>query len=412
MSDTPSRAGWLLLGSLYTTQYLGLGFLVVALVAILREQGADLDQVGMVYMLGMVWPLKFLWAPLVDRLRFGRWGHYRVWLILMQGGLVLVTLAMGRFHVTEDFAIIYGLGLSLAVLSATQDIALDGLACRILSPRLRGWGNGLQVSGNLLGNMLGGGVVLLSYPLMGWEAAMALLAGVTAISFVQLLWYREPETAAEAGARANLFRSVGGLWRQAGGPRWLALVILLPMGSGLAYGVLTPILVDAGWSMDRIGFSVNVVGSLAGIAAAMAMAWLLHRRARRWSMVLAAMIQIPGLAILAMPLLGMAGDAAVTVAVVLYFLCYNPAATVLATVMMDRASARQPATDYTAQYSLNMLCAIGAMSVAATLAERVGYLPVVGLAVAVAALAALLSLGYRDLPEARPSPLAQLAEAL
>lgn len=403
MSDTPSRAGWLLLGSLYTTQYLGLGFLVVALAAILREQGASLDEVSLVYMLGMVWPLKFLWAPLVDQLRFGRWGHYRVWLLLMQGGLILVPLVMGQFHVTDDFTVIYGLGLCLALLSATQDIALDGLACRILSPTVRGWGNGLQVSGNLLGNMLGGGLVLLTYPVLGWSTAMALLAGVTAISFVQLLWYREPEAAARTGSRASLLRSIGGLWTQSGGPRWLLLVILVPVGGGLAYGVLTPILVDAGWSMERIGFSMNVVGSLAGMGAAMAMAWLLHRWSRRRSMAAAALFQIPGLAAIALPVLGLTDDTSVTVAVVLYFLCYHPLATVMATVMMDRASARQPATDYTAQYSLNMLCAIAAMSLAATLAERFGYGPVIALAVVVAVVAMLLSLSYRTVPEEAPT---------
>jgi len=46
------RATWWLLASLYTTQYLGLGFFMVALVAILRERGVPLEQLGMVYLLG------------------------------------------------------------------------------------------------------------------------------------------------------------------------------------------------------------------------------------------------------------------------------------------------------------------------------------------------------------------------
>ena len=35
---------WSLIASLYTTQYLGLSFFSVALVAILRKQGASLEQ--------------------------------------------------------------------------------------------------------------------------------------------------------------------------------------------------------------------------------------------------------------------------------------------------------------------------------------------------------------------------------
>ncbi len=52
---------WALLASLYSTQYLGLNFFVVALVAILRSEGAELDTLGLVYMLGLIWPLKLLW---------------------------------------------------------------------------------------------------------------------------------------------------------------------------------------------------------------------------------------------------------------------------------------------------------------------------------------------------------------
>lgn len=392
------RSTWWLLASLYTTQYLGLGFLIVALVAILRDQGASLDQVGLVYMLGMVWPLKFLWAPLVDRVRFGRRGHYRVWLLLTQGGLVLVLAAMGLVHPLADFPAVCGLGLLVAVLSASQDIAVDGLACRLLPPAGRGFGNGLQIAGNLLGNMLGGGVVLLTYPTLGWAVSMLILAAGTAVSFIQVLRYREPAPAAAPSSGAGLVRCLAGFWTRPGGRFWLLLLLVYPVGSGLAYALIVPILVDAGWAMERIGFAVNVLGSVAGMASALVTGHLLRRLDRRRAMIGAALLQIPAIAILTLPILGITGDGTVTIAVVLYFLLYNPAATVLATLMMDHASPDRPATDYTVQYSLNMMFAMGAMSAAAALADRMGYGGVLAVAVATAVLAVLLSLRYRHDP--------------
>lgn len=396
-SPTP-RSTWWLLASLYTTQYLGLGFLLVALVAVMRDQGATLDQIGLVYMLGMVWPFKFLWAPLVDKVRFGRWGHYRVWLLLTQGGLAIVLAAMGRFHLIDDFSTVYLLGLLVAVLSASQDIAVDGLACRLLSPADRGFGNGIQIAGGLLGNMLGGGIVLLAYPTLGWETSMLLLAAGTMMSFVQLLWYHEPVWAAAPASGANLFRSVAAFWTRPGGRYWLLLVLLYPIGSSLAYALITPILVDAGWGMERIGFAVNVLGSLAGIASALLAGWLLPRLGRRRTMIGAALLQVPGITVIALPVFGFTGDLTVTLVVGLYFLFYNPAATVLATLMMDHASPQRPATDYTVQYSLNMLFAMMAMSAASALAARMGYSGVLALAVLAAVLAAMLSLRYRHEP--------------
>ncbi len=63
---------WLLLVSLYITQNLGLGFFWIALVAIMRQQGFPLERLGVIYLLGLFWVIKFLWAPLIDRIGFGR----------------------------------------------------------------------------------------------------------------------------------------------------------------------------------------------------------------------------------------------------------------------------------------------------------------------------------------------------
>jgi len=138
-SGRVAPAVWWLVGSLYTTQALALMFFVVAFVAILRKQGAALDQIGMVYMLGMVWPFKFLWAPLVDAFGNQHRGHYRCWLLGTQGAMVVVLVAMGRYDPMADFIVIYTLCLVIALLSATQDIAADGLLCRLLAARDGAW---------------------------------------------------------------------------------------------------------------------------------------------------------------------------------------------------------------------------------------------------------------------------------
>lgn len=49
-------------------QFLGVGFSYTALVAILREPGASLGQPSTILVLGLVWAVEVLWAPLLDRL--------------------------------------------------------------------------------------------------------------------------------------------------------------------------------------------------------------------------------------------------------------------------------------------------------------------------------------------------------
>ncbi|MGU3495847.1 MFS transporter [Xanthobacteraceae bacterium A53D] len=394
---------WVLLGSLYTTQFLGLGFFVVALVAILREGGAALETVGLVYLLGMVWPFKFLWAPLVDRFALLRSGHYRGWLLVMQGLLVVVLSLIGLFDVRTEFGTIYVLCLVVSCLSATQDIAVDGLACRLLGPDERGVGNGLQIAGGLLGNLIGGGVMLMAYPYIGWQGCMISLAAGTAVSLGQLVLFREPDWGPRRPTTGALFARMVTFWRMPGQGRWILLLVFLPISSSMCYAVVVPSLVDAGWDLAGIGLVVNVAGSLAGLAAALATGWFASRLGRRSLLVAAALIQLVGVAGMIAPILLQAGAAASAASAILFFVCYNPGAAILATMMMDHAAPESAATDYTLQYSLSQLAGMTAMFGTAMIAASLGYAGALAVAGLVALFAAWLATGYRSGVSAKPN---------
>jgi hypothetical protein len=90
-----SRLGTLAV--LYVTQYLGIGFITVGLGAILRDGGTSLDTLAVVQVVGLIWPVKFLWAPLIDRYGSRHRGHYRSWLFALQAAMVLALLALLPF---------------------------------------------------------------------------------------------------------------------------------------------------------------------------------------------------------------------------------------------------------------------------------------------------------------------------
>lgn len=399
---TPARWGMLL--SLYVTQYLGLGFFLVAFVAILRQRGMPLENLGLVYLLGLTWMVKFLWSPLVDRFGSARLGHYRGWLIAMQAAMIATLAAIGGLDLDADLPLIFGLSFLFAFFSATQDIAADGLACRLLSPEQRGVANGMQSAGGLLGNVLGGGVVLMLYPVLEWRGSLLLLAGLTAVTLVQVVAFREP--AGRHGAGGSVFAYVARgwtFWRGRGRGRWLLMLVVYPAGISLAYALLTPLLVDAGWSIDRIGFTLNVVGALVGVASSLAAGWLIRRLGRRLSLIGAALGQIAGLFFLLAPAGGVTSTLAVTVAVVAFYLAYSPVSTVLSTLMMDHAEPASPATDFTLQYSLFFTGGLVAAGLGTTLAGSIGYVGVTAVAIATATVALGLSLGFR-LPAQAATP--------
>lgn len=176
---------------------LGLAFIMMALPSILRKSGLGLDKISWIYALGMLWSINFLWAPLVDRFGSQKHGHYRSWLLILQTLLIMVMIGASFFIVPDQLHILAGFFVLITLFSATQDIAADALAVTILKSEERGLGNSIQASGNLIGGMIGGGVVLIVYQWCGWRGSMLALAAGTALPLISMLGHREQPAPAD-----------------------------------------------------------------------------------------------------------------------------------------------------------------------------------------------------------------------
>ena len=388
-------ANWILIASLYVTQFLPVSFFFMGLPAILREQGRTLEEIGALYLLGFVWVFKILWAPLVDRVSFGRLGHYRGWLILMQAAMIAMLLFIGQIDGLANFPLLVVLGLVLTVFSATQDIATDAITCRLLPAELRGLGNSVQVAGGLIGIVLGGGLTLALYPSIGWTGCFLVMAGVLAACFVQILFFREPQARAPASGAG--YGRIWRVWARPGMAGWAALMVIVPLGIGMIFAMLSPMLIDVGWSLEAVGFTLNIVGALVGLLAVFGAGLLIRRFGRKRMLVAAAFAQA-AIIVAVLPLAGGARETFVILpALVLVFLIYNPIATVMLTIMMDRAAAGSEGTDFTAQYSLYSFMGFLSGAVALQVAGAVGYQALVLIAAGLAVLAGLLALKlYRE----------------
>jgi hypothetical protein len=261
-------ARYRLLAVVFSCQFIPLAFLLYGLPAVLRERAVGLERIALLQLLALAWVVKFTWAPLVDRYGSQRLGHYRGWLLVVQALLVAAVVALVPLDVVEDLPLLLALVGVIAVLSATHDIAADATAVRLLEPTERGVGNGIQKAGGYLGLIVGGGGVLIVYDRFGWGAALAVLALLTALPLPVLLRWRERQALPAAPRLATSFRALGSFFGQPGAARWALVVLpLYHLGIATAYPLVTPMLVDAGWPLDRIG-AVSIVGG--GTAAVLA----------------------------------------------------------------------------------------------------------------------------------------------
>ena len=95
----------------------------------MREVGVDLKSIGFMSWVGLCWGMKWLWSPLVDKLRIpllsSRLGQRRAWLLTAQIGLIVSLALMAFADPAKSLTLTAALALTTAFFGATQDIALD-----------------------------------------------------------------------------------------------------------------------------------------------------------------------------------------------------------------------------------------------------------------------------------------------
>jgi hypothetical protein len=247
----------------------------------------------------------------------------------------------------------------------------------------------------MLGNLLGGGAVLMAYPHIGWKGAMAILAVGTSVSLFQVLCFREETHSVGSLDSHALLRRFFSFWQTPEYRQWLLLLLIYPIGGAFAYALITPILVDVGWSMERIGMVMNISGSALSMLASLFTGWLLRHWTRFSVLIGTAIAQVIGLLALTLPLIGPPDDLRIHCAVGAYFLIHGALSALMSTMMMDHASLKSPATDFTLQFSIYSLVVFIAAAGSTALASHLGYLAVVMLACMFACLALVLSLYFR-----------------
>lgn len=256
----------------------------------LRDEHTSLAAISFLSWVGIAYSLKFLWAPLLDRLKvpgFGFLGQRRGWIAVMQMIVAAGLVAMAVSGTGHGLARLGMCALIVAFASATQDIAID--AWRIESARDEDE-LGLLTSAYTIGYrtalLMSEAVILPIAQRIGWNDAYLVYGVVMAAALVATLLAAEPvkgeqvladkQKEAPLWTPRGLFDAIVGpfiAFFRTFGPS--AIIILLAISlfqlpnfvSGPMYN---PMYVDLGLTKDMVGAvrgSVGLVGVFLGVAA-------------------------------------------------------------------------------------------------------------------------------------------------
>ncbi len=385
----PSNFTIVLLSSLYFSQGLPSGLLAHALPVLLREHEVPLQYIGYLKLLALPWMFKFVWAPYVDRYHFRHTGPHRSWILPMQSLVIFMLLGLSLLGPETIFSgylpLFFLMLLFLNFCSATQDIATDGLAVKLLPSRWRGLGNSIQVSGYKLGLIVGGSLLLLSIDHFGWSKSFIGLAAILALLTLPILILRESphsnaraagDPAALAGTETTgfdaLWRSYHDFFRQPGMMSWLLVILTYKSGDAFGSGMVKPMLVDAGFSLSAIG-SVTLAASIAGMVAAVLGGYLYYRWGAKVTLLGFGLLQAVGIGAFALIARGHTDLVSLYGISIFEQVADGMSTVVLFALMMEQCRPNHEGADYSIQACFQVLLAgfIGAAS--GWVASAVGY---------------------------------------
>ncbi|WP_245640579.1 AmpG family muropeptide MFS transporter [Polynucleobacter sinensis] len=249
----------------------------------LREAGIDRSTIGYLTWVGLIYAVKWMWAPLVDRLPIPLltqfFGRRRSWLLLSQLIIILGLLGMASIDPQVQLTPIVWCALLVAFGSATQDIALDAFRIESAdSDHQAALAATYQTGYRLALIWSGAGVLWLaarvevgagSYDASAWQFAYLCMALSIGVGVVTTLFSKEPirvELAKARNARAWLHQTLiepfADFIKRYG---WHAILILSLIAiyriSDVVMGIMAnPFYVDMGYTKDEVAAVSKVFG--------------------------------------------------------------------------------------------------------------------------------------------------------
>ncbi len=205
----------------------GLPFMLVfsTLSAWLREIGIERATIGMLSWVGIIYSIKFFWAPVVDRLQLPLLhrllGRRRSWMLLAQAGIALGLFNMAHVDPVGHLGAMAALALLVAFSSATQDVAIDAWRIEAVPQSMQGVMAAAYQLGYRIAIMVASAGALWIAADHGWTAAYTAMAVMVGVGIVTTLAIAEPQPRVAQQTLAQEQRVIDWLERKAHWPESL-----------------------------------------------------------------------------------------------------------------------------------------------------------------------------------------------
>ncbi|WP_342640418.1 MFS transporter [Rhodoligotrophos ferricapiens] len=377
------------LAGLYLAQGIPTYLFAAAIPPILREQNVSRMAIGFFSILLLPLVLKFLWAPLVDRVRPFARAHRAGWVIITQCGIIAAILSLMAVAPGNVWAI-FAIGFIASLLLSTQDIATDGYAAKHLEAADRPIGNAIQGGAIAFGVIIGGTLGLVLYHQAGWQIMLAAIALLSLVPLAAAFAMRESDPTPAASAARISRPSIKAFLKRPEARQILWIALLYRASEGLVKAMEGSYLVDAGIPLDVIGYLSGASAATAGLVGSALAAALVRRWGVRSGLGILGSLRTVCFLIFALHALGtLVGVWPLYGASALQTLIRYMEIVALYSLFMSVTSSEQPGTDFTILACGQLVVYLVGSMGSGALADMLGYGALFGLSAALSAGATL-----------------------
>ena len=196
----------------------------------LRQAGVEKSTIGLITYVGLIYTLKFVWAPVVDRMPLPgltRWlGRRRSWMLLAQMALAVSLALVAKSDPAVSLAPMVWLLAAVAFAGATQDIVIDAWRIEAAPLPMQGAMAASYQLGYRVAIVANQGIALYLAGEFGWEVSYTVMALLMGVGMLTVLVIPEPAVLVSADTQKREQRVIDWLetkahWpeplRQAGG---------------------------------------------------------------------------------------------------------------------------------------------------------------------------------------------------
>lgn len=395
MSRTELRPTLVLLTSIFLLPVLVAQFVAQGLPAFMRLAGHPAETIGLVILAGLPFTLSFLWAPMVDRYGWSRFGYRRGWLLGTQAAILVGLLSFLLLDPAVDPLLLILVAAVLMGLIGTYMAAAGGWMLDRLPKRHHASGAAAHAAARGAGGVVLGLGILYFLGDLGWVACVLALACTSLLGW-SLIAARPMDRGVARpprDARPSLFANLAIFKR-----REVLLVFffvqLMDLGIVLTFALRPILQVDAGFSLSEIGLLGVVGGNAVGMIGAVAATPVIKRLGAVGTLAIVALAALLMNGVVAFGLASGGASTAVDPGLtIFYVLTYGflgfAGFTAGRTLFLGLCAEGRHATDFMTLLSVDAAAALMMAGFGSAIAGRLGLAATFAVAAVAAALACL-----------------------